>query len=169
MDLQNRLPPEGVTMPKIDLATAPQGSGTRYPSPFDEPCKQRKWRRLGDAAGLTQFGVNLMRLAPGVWSSQRHWHSHEDEFVYVLEGEAVLVTDAGEEPMRPGDCAAFKAGVADGHCFQNRSSRDVALLVVGSRSGEDRGTYPDIDMAFSGDRYAGKGRFTRKDGTGFTP
>jgi len=86
---------------------APLGSGTRYPHPFDGPCKERTWHRLGDAAGLTQFGVNLLRLAPGVWSSQRHWHSHEDEFVRVLEGEVVLVTDAGEETMRVGDSAGF--------------------------------------------------------------
>jgi uncharacterized cupin superfamily protein len=120
-------------MPKIDLATAPTGSGTRYPAPHDEPCKRRAWIRLGDAAGLTQFGVNLVRLAPGVWSSQRHWHSHEDELAYVLEGEVVLVTDAGEETLRAGDCAGFKAGDRNGHCFQNRSSADVVLLVVGSR------------------------------------
>src|SRR5260370_12061255 len=98
-------------MPKIDKDAAPQGSGTRYPARFDEPCKRRTWLRLGDAAGLAQFGVNLLRLAPGVWSSQRHWHSHEDEFVYVLEGEVVLVTDKGGETLRAGDCAGFKAGV----------------------------------------------------------
>src|SRR5262245_30054850 len=102
-------------MGKINLETAPTGKGTRYPAPFDAPCKERRWVRLGDAAGLTQFGANLVTLAPGVWSSQRHWHSHEDEFVYVLEGELVLVTDAGDETMRPGDCAAFKAGERNGH------------------------------------------------------
>src|SRR5947207_13642889 len=92
-------------MPKIDIEAAHQRSGTRYPAPFDEPCKTRKWRILGEAAGLTQFGVNLVRLPPGTWSSQRHWHALEDEFVYVLEGELVLVTDKGEEKLVPGDCA----------------------------------------------------------------
>ena len=98
-------------MPKIDKAAAPRGEGTRYPAPFDVPCQKRTWHRLGDAADLTQFGVNLLRLPPGAWSSQRHWHAHEDEFVYVLDGEVVLLTDAGEEILRAGDCAAFKAGM----------------------------------------------------------
>jgi uncharacterized cupin superfamily protein len=152
-------------MPKIDKTKALQGSGTRYPPPFDEPCKGRTWLRLGDAVGLTQFGVNLVRLAPGVWSSQRHWHSHEDEFVHVVEGEVVLVTDKGEEPMRSGDSAGFKAGVRDGHCFQNRSSTDAVLLVVGSRNDEDHGEYPDIDMVAAPGRYSGKGSYRHKDGT----
>lgn len=152
-------------MPKIDQAAAPKGSGTRYPAPFDAPCKGRTWVRLGDAAGLTQFGVNLVRLAPGVWSSQRHCHSHEDEFVRVLEGEVVLVTDAGEETLRAGDSAGFKAGVRDGHCFQNRSTGDVTLLVVGSRSDEDHGEYPDLDLVFTAGRYSGKGKYLHKDGT----
>jgi uncharacterized cupin superfamily protein len=152
-------------MPKIDVSSAPEGSGTRYPAPFDEPCKRRSWRRLGDAAGLTQFGVNLLRLEPGVWSSQRHWHSHEDEFVYVVSGEVVLVTDAGEELLRAGDCAAFKAGVRDGHHLQNRSSSEAVLLVVGSRSDEDHGEYPDIDMIFGAGRYTAKATYRRKDGT----
>jgi uncharacterized cupin superfamily protein len=94
-------------MPKIDLDTAPKGEGTRYPAPYNAPCKERKWIRLGDAAGLTQFGVNLVTLEPGVWSSQRHWHEKEDEFVWVLEGELTLVTDEGETIMHPGDCAGF--------------------------------------------------------------
>jgi uncharacterized cupin superfamily protein len=152
-------------MPKIDIEAARQRSGTRYPAPFDEPCKARKWRILGEAAGLTQFGVNLVRLPPGTWSSQRHWHALEDEFVYVLEGELVLVTDKGEEKMVPGDCAGFKAGVPDGHCFQNRSSSEATLLVVGSRIEGDHGEYPDIDMLFLPDRYTGKGGYTHKDGT----
>jgi uncharacterized cupin superfamily protein len=152
-------------MPKIDKAAAPVTSGTRYPPPFDAPCRNRTSLRLGDAAGLTQFGVNLLRLAPGVWSSQRHWHTHEDEFVYVLAGEVVLVTDRGEEPLRAGDCAGFKAGVQDGHCLQNRSSHDAEILVVGSRHEEDHGEYSDIDMVFTSGRYSGKGSFRKKDGT----
>src|SRR5579859_1464332 len=133
------LPRQGVSMPKIDIDATQERSGTRYPPPFDEPCKARKWRVLGEAAGLTQFGVNLVKLPPGTWSSQRHWHALEDEFVYVLEGELVLVTDKGEETMVPGDCAGFKAGIRDGHCFQNRSSKEATLLVVGSRVDGDRG------------------------------
>jgi uncharacterized cupin superfamily protein len=151
-------------MPKIDKAEAPKGSGSRYPSPFDEACKQRAWVRLGDAAGLTQFGVNLLQLPPGTWSSQRHWHSHEDEFVYVLEGEVVLVTDDGEVALKAGDCAGFRAGEKNGHCLQNRSSRGATILVVGSRNDEDHGEYPDIDMVFTPGRYAGGGGYRHKDG-----
>lgn len=155
-------------MPKIDKAAAPHGKGTRYPAPHDIPCRERSWLRLGDAANLTQFGVNLLRLRPGVWSSQRHWHMHEDEFVYVIEGEVVLVADAGEEILHVGDCAGFKAGVRDGHCFQNRSSSDVQLLVVGSRNDQDHGEYPDIDMVFLPARYSGDGGgYRRKDGSSF--
>jgi uncharacterized cupin superfamily protein len=151
-------------MPKIDKTSAVHRTGSRYPAPHDQPCKNRTLQRLGDAAGLTQFGVNLVTLPPGVWSSQRHWHSHEDEFIYVLEGEVVMVTDKGEETMGPGDCAGFQAGGRDGHCFQNRSSKDARLLVVGSRHDADHGEYPDIDLAFTAGRYSGTGRFVRKDG-----
>ena len=95
-------------MPRIDPATVPVVRGSKYPPPFDEPCRARENRQLGVAAGLTHFGVNLTRLPPGTWSSQRHWHAREDEFVYVLSGEVVLVDDAGETPLRAGDCAGFK-------------------------------------------------------------
>lgn len=152
-------------MPKIDSATAPQGSGSRYPSPYDLPCRDRSWLRLGDAAGLTQFGVNLVRLPPGTWSSQRHWHSQEDEFVYVLRGEVVLVTDEGEAPLEAGQCAGFPAGDRDGHCLQNRSQKDAVLLVVGSRNDEDHGEYPDIDMKFEPNRYRDGAVFLHKDGS----
>ncbi|HEX5377471.1 MAG TPA: cupin domain-containing protein [Phenylobacterium sp.] len=149
-------------MPKIDIESAPTKHGTGYPPPYDAPCRDRRRWRLGDAAGLTQFGVNLQRLAPGVWSSQRHWHSAEDEFVYVLEGEVVLVTDEGEQVMRAGDCAGFPAGEPNGHHLQNRSDREAVLLEVGSRRPqEDAGGYPDIDMALA----AGSDTFTHKDGT----
>jgi uncharacterized cupin superfamily protein len=132
---------------KIDLAAAPRSQGSRYPAPFDRPCALRVRNALGDVAGLTQFGVNLLRLPPGVWSSQRHWHSREDEFVWVLEGEVVLITDRGEELLRAGDCAGFKAGVADGHHLQNRSNREALLLEVGTRCpAEDDVDYPDIDL-----------------------
>ncbi len=149
---------------RIDLNAVPAVKGSRYPAPFDGPCAARIRQRLGDAAGLTDFGVNLLRLPPGVWSSQRHWHSAEDEFAYVLEGEVVLVTNAGEQILRAGECAGFKAGVEDGHHFQNRSPRDVLMLEIGSRKpAEDEGDYPDIDMRFLKDR-AG---FVRKDGSPF--
>ena len=134
-------------MPKIDIETAPTRFGTGYPPPYDEPCQKRRRWQLGEAAALTQFGVNLLRLEPGCWSSQRHWHSHEDEFVWVVEGEVVLVDDAGEHILKAGDCAGFKAGVANGHHIQNRSDREAVLLEVGSRRpGEDGCDYPDIDM-----------------------
>jgi uncharacterized cupin superfamily protein len=152
-------------MGKIDIAAVPVAKGTRYPAPYDEPCKARENVPLGLAAGLTQFGVNLTRLKPGVWSSQRHWHAKEDEFIYVLEGEVVLVTDSGEETLRAGDCAGFKAGVRDGHCLKNRSPRDALVLTVGSRDNEDWGEYSDIDMKFLSGRYAGGGGYTRKDGS----
>jgi uncharacterized cupin superfamily protein len=146
-------------MRKIDLNTAEERRGSGYPAPFDEPCRNRSWKKLGDAAGLTQFGVNLLTLPPGAWSSQRHWHVAEDEFIYVLDGEVVLVTDAGDEMLRAGDSAGFKAGVRDGHHLQNRSSRDARVLVVGSRIESDRGEYSDIDMTFEPDGYY------HKDGT----
>ena len=133
-------------MKKIDKAAANVVRGTLYPPPFDEPCRKRSRTKLGDAAGLEQFGVNLCRLPPGAWSSQRHWHEQEDEFVYVVEGEVVLVTDAGEEVFRAGDCAGFRAGVSDGHHFQNRSSKDALILEVGTRRREDVAHYPDIDL-----------------------
>lgn len=152
-------------MPKIDIAAAPVSTGSRYPAPYDEPCRARANTRLGDAAGLTQFGVNLLRLAPGAWSSQRHWHTHEDEFVWVLEGAPTLVTDAGEALLGPGDCAGFKAGVKDGHMLKNLTDADVVLLVVGSRDDADGGEYSDIDMKFLPGRYHGAPRFVRKDGS----
>lgn len=150
---------------KINKADVSDNVGTRYPPPHDGPCNGRRWKRVGDAAGLTQFGVSLFRLPPGVWSSQRHWHSHEDEFVYVLSGELVLVTDGGEEIMRAGDCAGFPAGTGDGHCLQNRSDTEAEILVVGSRNDKDHGEYSDIDMVFLSGRYSAGGGYRRKDGT----
>jgi uncharacterized cupin superfamily protein len=156
-------------MPKIDIASLPVRSGSSYPAPFDEPCRDRSWRSLGDAAGLTQFGVNLVRLAPGAWSSQRHWHRREDELVYVLGGEMVLVTDAGETPMRAGDVAGFKAGVQDGHHLQNRSGRDAVFLVVGTRDDADSGEYSDIDMVFRDASYANGSHYAHRDGRPYPP
>lgn len=145
---------------KIDPSSAPSRVGSAYPPPFDAPCRDRERRRLGRAAGLTQFGVNRLRLAPGTWSSQRHWHSHEDEFIYVLEGEVVLVSDAGEERLVAGDSAGFPAGKRDGHHLQNRSSKDAIVLEVGtSADAVDVTTYPDIDM------FAKPDGFVHRDGT----
>ena len=153
-------------MPKLDLASIPVVTGSTYPSPFDQPCRQRENHRIGQAAGLTQFGVNLTRLLPGAWSSQRHWHQHEDEFVWVLAGEVVLITDQGEQVLRAGECAGFPAGVADGHHFVNRSAAPVELLTMGSRVDADYGEYSDIDMVFRAGRYSSGGSpFAHKDGT----
>jgi uncharacterized cupin superfamily protein len=151
---------------KIDLGRVPVVRGASYPAPFDAPCAARARQRLGEAAGLSDFGVNLLRLAPGVWSSQRHWHTAEDEFVFVVEGEVVLVTDAGEETLRAGECAGFRAGVADGHHLQNRSAHDAVVLEIGSRRiAEDEGDYPDIDLRFLRNR-AG---YAHKNGTPYPP
>jgi uncharacterized cupin superfamily protein len=153
-------------MKKIDISAIKAAIGSGYPAPHDEPCLQRKRQRLGDVAGLTQFGVNLLRLSPGVWSSQRHWHTAEDEFVYVLEGEVVLVTDAGEEVLRAGDCAGFQAGEPDGHHLQNRGSADAVVLEIGARDpARDGAEYPDIDLAIR----AGARTFLHKDGTPYPP
>jgi uncharacterized cupin superfamily protein len=133
-------------MKKIDLSAVPAGSGSNYPPPFDAPCNGQSYQKLGRHAGLTQFGVNLTVIAPGAWSSQRHWHSHEDEFVWLLEGELVLVTDAGEELLHPGDCAAFRRGDPDGHHLVNRSARPAKVLEVGNSDPLDRCVYSDIDM-----------------------
>jgi uncharacterized cupin superfamily protein len=152
-------------MNKVDVDALAELSGTRYPAPHDAPVKARRWKALGNAAGLTQFGVNLLTLPPGVWSSQRHWHSHEDEFAYIISGEVTLVMDEGEELMRAGDCIGWKAGVKNGHVLKNLSAADAVILVVGSRSDEDRGEYSDIDMQFLPGRYSGGGGYARKDGS----
>lgn len=150
-------------MAKLRAVDVPTVVGSKYPAPFHEPCKDRVARRLGDATGMKAFGVTMTRLPPGAWSSQRHWHSHEDEFVYMLEGTATLVTDAGEETVIPGDCVGFKAGERNGHCFRNNGTVDVVFLVVGSRSDEDHGEYSDIDMKFTAGRYSGKSRYVHKN------
>ena len=152
---------------RIDPQQMDPVTGSTYPSPYDEPCQARQRWRLGDQAGLSQFGINLVRLPPGAWSSQRHWHAKSDEFVYILEGEATLVTDAGAEVLGPGDCAGFKAGDRDGHCLQNRSDADVVYLEVGTRLVDDEGEYSDIDMKFV---FAARpSPFLHKDGTPYAP
>ena len=148
---------------RIDLAGIAPIVGTLYPPPFDQPCRARERKRLGDAAGLTQFGVNLLRLPPGAWSSQRHWHAGSDEFVYVLAGEVVLVTDEGEEVLHPGDAAGFKAGDANGHCLRNPSEREVLVLEIGTRVAEDSVYYSDIDMVAPASGQPAI--YTRRDGS----
>jgi uncharacterized cupin superfamily protein len=137
-------------MPQIDVAALPAIERTGYPPQYAAIVKGRQKKIVGDAGGLTQFGVNLTRLKPGAASAHRHWHRNEDEFVYMLEGEAVLVEDAGETLLRPGDAAAFKAGVAVGHHIVNRSTRDAVFLEVGTRVENDVSTYTDpaVDMQF---------------------
>jgi uncharacterized cupin superfamily protein len=152
-------------MPKIDAAAVPKLLGTGYPAQFNTQCAGRVRQRLGDAGGLTDFGVNLMRLPPGNWSSQRHWHSHEDEFVFVLEGELTLIEDGGETVLRAGDCAAFPKGTGNGHHMINRSQAMALYLEVGSRSPADLTTCSDIDMMSAN----ADGRFVHKDGTPYEP
>lgn len=148
-------------MPRIDINAAPFRKGSSYPAPYDSPCKERTRRRLGDAGGLRDFGVNLMTLPPGAWSSQRHWHSHEDEFVYLLEGELVLIEDDGATVLHAGDCAAFPKGTGNGHHLINRTSAIAMYLELGSRNPQDLATCSDIDMMSSN----AQGKFVNKDGT----
>jgi len=149
-------------MPKIDIDNLKTDSITGYPEPFRQIVLGRVRKRLGNATGLTQFGVNLTTLKPGAASAQRHWHAAEDEFVYVLAGEVVLCEDDSEVVMRPGDAAGFKAGVANGHCLINRSDRDAVYLEVGTRAVGERAEYPDIDLRLERD---GKGaRYLHKSG-----
>ena len=150
-------------MPKIDVKSVFERKGSAYPAPFDQIAKGRIRKRLGDAGGITQFGVNLLQLQPGAASSQRHWHSGEEEFVYVVSGEVRLVTNKGEEILHPGDCAAFPKGVDDGHQLINRSAALAVCLEIGTRRGEDVCVYSDIDMMID----SKVGHYTHKDGTPF--
>ncbi|UAJ11407.1 cupin domain-containing protein [Glacieibacterium megasporae] len=135
-------------MPKLDLAALPEVSRTGYLPPYDQLVAGRRNRAIG--GDLTDFGANIVTLAPGAMSSMRHWHSDEDELVVMLSGEAVLIDDAGESVMRPGDVASFAKGVADGHHLVNRSAADAVFLAVGTdRPATDRCTYPDVDMFWS--------------------
>jgi uncharacterized cupin superfamily protein len=154
-------------MPKLDLSQAPLKTGSIYPEPYAAQMAGRSSLRLGDLGGLTQFGVNLVILAPGAKSSLRHWHLNEDEFVMVTQGECTLVQDAGPVIMRSGDCAAFPAGVADGHHFINHTDAEARFLVVGTKSVSEVATYSDVDLICHLEH--GKGRFTHKDGRPFGP
>ena len=150
-------------MPKVDIPNLRIDARTGYPPPFDARVAGRSRKRLGNAAGLSQFGVNLTTLKPGAQSALRHWHVKEDEFVYVLEGELVLVENEGETIMRPGDAAGFKAGVANGHHFINRTARDAVYLEIGSRMPGETAHYPDDDIALVAAEIGY--RYTRKDGS----
>ena len=148
-------------MPKIDVRAVPERKGSGYPAPFHLKAGERVRQALGDAGGLSDFGVNLLHLPPGAWSSQRHWHSAEDEFVYVLSGEVVLVADEGEQDLRAGDCAAFPKTRANGHHLINKSAGTAVVLEIGTRSAEDVCEYPDMDMRID----SRIGHYTHRDGT----
>ncbi len=151
---------------KFAAATdAPKRTGSRYPSPHDEVCRNRTKHILGDQFGLTQFGVNLAVIEPGAWSSQRHWHEKEDEFIYMLEGELVLADDSGEHVLKSGMCAGFKANNGNGHCLKNMTASPAVYLEVGSRLPGEKVVYSDIDM--KGEKIGEIFRFMKKDGSGF--
>ena len=149
-------------MPKIDIAKLPMDTRTGYPPPFDRLVLGRERKRLGNAVGLDQFGVNLTTLKPGAASALRHWHEQEDELIFVLEGEVVLIEDDGETVLKAGDAAGFKANNPNGHHLVNKSSRAAVFLEVGTRSKHERAHYPDVDMMAVRDD---KGmRYTHKNG-----
>ena len=159
---------QALRSPALDPKTVQARRGSSYPAPFRAAVEDREKRPLGDALGLTQFGVNLVQLPPGCWSAQRHWHTHEDEFVYVLDGELTLVTDAGEQVLRAGMAAGFPAGTPDGHHLINRTKQPATYLEVGTRREDlDEVDYPDIDMAVR--HQGGSQMFVRKNGEPYGP
>ncbi len=149
---------------RIDIGAITPRIGSGYPAPFDEQPRLRERKALGEAAGLSRLGVNLLRLPPGAWSTQRHWHARGDEMVFVVAGEVVLVTDAGEETLRAGDAAGFRAGDPDGHHLQNRSAADALILEIGDRPGADTAHYPNIDLIATLTE-DGRSLITHRDGT----
>jgi uncharacterized cupin superfamily protein len=154
-------------MPKIDISKAVVRTKGVYPQPYTSITDGREKAALGNVAGLTQFGVNLTRLKPGAASALRHWHEQEDEFVYMLEGELVLIEDDGETVLKSGECAGFKAGIANGHHLVNKSQRDALYLEIGTRAAAERGHYPDIDLVFERDQQGM--RFLHKSGESYPP
>ncbi|NIZ15539.1 cupin domain-containing protein [Phaeobacter sp. HF9A] len=153
-------------MPKLDLSKIPVKTGSSYPGKLAESVAGRSSQRLGDAAGLSQYGVNLVHLEPGAMSSLRHYHMEQDEFVMVTAGTCVLVDDHGEHEMNPGDCAAFPKGDANGHHFINRSEAMATFLVIGTRTETETGYYSDVDMRVTS--AGGTFSYTRKDGSPLT-
>jgi uncharacterized cupin superfamily protein len=149
-------------LPKIDIAKAVVRTRSAYPGSLSRITEGREKLALGDLVGLTQFGVNLTRLKPGAASAHRHWHETEDEFVYILEGEATLIENDGEAILKPGDCAGFKANDPNAHYLVNRSQRDVVFIEVGTRAVKDRYHYPDVDLA--GEKDESGVRFWAKSG-----
>jgi uncharacterized cupin superfamily protein len=152
-----------ISLPALDPDKVAAASGTNYPDPLKPRVAGRIKKKLGDALGLKNFGVNLTTLKPGAQSALRHWHEKQDEFIYVVRGELVLVTDAGEQTLTSGMCAGFPAGRADGHHLVNRGTHDAVYLEVGDRTPGDAATYPDDDLAASATAHGWT--FTRKDGT----
>jgi uncharacterized cupin superfamily protein len=150
-------------MPKIDLDNLPVKTGTIYPDPYAAEMVGRSSLRVGDAGGLTQFGANIVILAPGAKSSLRHWHLNEDEFVMVSQGEVTLIDDHGETVMGVGECATFPAGDQNGHHFVNQTDTEARFLVVGTKAPTEIATYSDIDLMI--EVAEGQFEFKRKDGS----
>jgi uncharacterized cupin superfamily protein len=151
--------------PALDPLSLEAISKSGYPEPYRSRVLPRAKRRIGDALGLTRIGINYTILPPGKESSMRHWHTHEDEFVFVLQGEVVLRTEAGEQLLKAGMCAGFPAGAQDGHHLINRSAADAVYLEISNRDSADGAHYadPDVDLLFSPPH--APGRFTRRDGS----
>ena len=148
-------------LPALHPDSVPERRGSGYPEPYRSRMGDRAKRRLGEACGLTRFGINLVTLGAGGQSALRHWHTLEDEFVYVLEGEVVLVTNGGEQVLRAGDCAGYPAGTEDAHHFINRSDAPARYLEVGNREAADKAFYPDDDLMYAEDQ---DGVYVHKDG-----
>jgi uncharacterized cupin superfamily protein len=151
--------------PALDPMSLEPRTGSGYPEPYRSRVLPREKRQLGEALGLTTIGINHTLLPPGKESSMRHWHTHEEEFVYVLVGEVVLRTDAGEQTLRPGMCAGFPLGTQDGHQLINRGTETAVYLEISNRDARDGAVYPDVDLQYHGANAAVK--FTRKDGSKF--
>ena len=147
----------------IDPLEIKAQTGTDYPDPYRETVVTRRKRVLGDVFGLTRYGVNLVELSPGTWSSQRHWHTHEDEFVFVVSGELTLITDAGEQILTTGMVAGFPAGDSNGHHLINKSDEVASYLEIGDRNPQDGAFYPDIDLLYKVNE-EGEHEFTNRDG-----
>ena len=154
---------ENIRVGGIDPREIEARTGTGYPEPFREKVVDRAKRALGDAFGLSRYGVNLVDLSPGTWSSQRHWHTHEDEFIYVISGQLTLITDAGEQILTAGMVAGFPAGESNGHHLINKGDETASYLEIGDRNSQDEAFYPDIDLLYKRNE-VGAYQFTNRDG-----